>query len=471
MMVDMIRWAREQGWDVALYTNRRTLCAQLKGVLESFGIEVGMRAAGYKPALLRPVQLCMTQTEGSAMTRRRRSLHPAKLVLIDERHLQQGETMRKISEATVEAGGFVVGYTATPLDLDFCDHLIVATSISECFDSGSLVRAKFYAPDEPDLKHIKKYAVGQDFSEPDNVKAIMRPGVFGRVREHWEKYNPDRWPTILFGPDVKGALFFAEQFYASGIRAAHIDGQNVWLDGEQIGNTNEDAREYVLDLVRCGHVPIVTNRYVLREGLDVPEFRYGILATVFGALSSYIQSCGRLLRSCPGKDHAIIQDHGGNYNRFGSINSDREWLLGLTNHRAVGELQSRMRQGFEVQPVTCPNCLGMRMGGAVCPHCGYEHKDRSRTVVQVDGQLKRVKGDVYRPRVTKTKPNTAEVWKRYYYSQKRAGRTFNQAEAWFYRQEGYYPPRNLPLMPKETVDWFSKIKDVPTSRLQESEVA
>lgn len=467
LMVRAIEWAVQQGWQVAMFTNRRLLCSQIKGVLESHGITPGMRAAGYDRALLRPVQLCMTQTEGSRVfDLEQRELHDAQLVLIDEAHIQKGGTMDRIMREYEAKNATVVGLTATPLDLgDLYSHLVAGAKLSECFACGALVRADTYAPDEPDLKNIRKYQIGVDLSETDNRKAIMRPGVAGRVFDHWKRTNLDGEPTIGFGPDVAGSLFFAEEFHKRGVRAAHIDGGDVWLDGEWIGRQNEDAREYVLSEVRAGRC-VVWNRYVLREGIDLPELRHGILATVFGSLSSYIQSCGRLLRSCDGKTHAVIQDHGGNWHRHGSINSDREWSLSLTNHRAVGERAERLRQKKELEPVICPDCGICRWPSSdPCPKCGHISTKFSRIVVQANGDLKPVSGNIYRRRVTKEKSDTAKRWERYYFGQQRANRTFNQAYAWFFHEEGYWPPRNLPLMPKEDQDWFRKIKDVPRDRL------
>lgn len=465
VMVDLLEWASARNWQAALFTNRRSLCAQTKEVLESHGIFPGMRASGYERALLRPIQLCMTQTEGSQVfSREIRGLHDAKLVLIDEAHLQTGRMMERIMAEYVNAGAHVVGFTATPLDLgDFYGRLIVAAEMSECLAGGVIVPAITYAPDEPDLRHIRKYQVGMDLSEPDNAKAMMRPGIFGRVWDHWMRLNPNRAATILFAPGVKESLWFAEQFCARGVRAGHIDGSDAWLDGKYIGD-----RQYIIDLVRRGEVPIICNRFVLREGIDIPELRCGILATVFGALSSYLQSCGRLLRSATGKIHATIIDHGGNWHRHGSVNADRHWELGLTNHRAVGQRQERLRDKKDAEPIVCPNCLHAYLPTKRgCPMCGHIARGKSRMVVQVNGQLKPRLGDIYRARPVQEKPDTAQRWLRYFHGARASQRSFNQARAWFFYNEGYWPPPTLPFMPLEEADWFRRVADVPRERLRQ----
>lgn len=466
MMIDLIEWATERRWPVAQYTNRRMLLDQTKEVLESHGIQVGIRAAGFKPAILKAVQLCMSQTEASqVLQKKRRELHRAGLVLIDEAHAQKGEQMQEIIRQHVEQGAIPVGVTATPLDIgDIYDELIVAGNMSDCRACGALIPAQTFAPDEPDLKHIKQYAVGADLSEGDNAKVMMRPGVFGRVLQHWEKLNPNRRPTLLFAPGVKESIWFAEQFREAGIRSAHIDGNDIWLDGE-FYESNPELRAEIGKLSESGEVPVVCNRFVLREGIDWPWLYHAIFATVFGSLTSYLQSGGRLLRAYPGMDSVIVQDHGGNWWRHGSLNADREWNLGLTNHRAVSERHERMRDKKDPEPICCPKCHALRLSGRECPKCGFAYHGQSRMVVQVDGTLKPRKGDIFRARTVQERPNTEKVWERYFYSQRKADHTFAQARAWFFHEEHYWPPKTLPLMPKHDGDWFCKISDVPRDRL------
>jgi len=465
---DVIRWACEHHKRVALYTLRRMLFDQTCAGLAKDGISFGMRASGYDPALLRDVQVCMIQTEIAKRRSEARDLHPADIVLVDEWHLFGGNKFQEIIGAHIGDGSQVVGYSATPMDLPPTDELLVAGWPSECRKFGALVAAETYAPDEPDLKHIKRYVVGEDLTEKENTTAIMRPGVFGRVINAWKMHNPDQRPTLLFGPDVKGSLWFAQQFHEAGIRAAHIDGEDCWLDGE-FHASDTATRDHIAALSRSGQVKVVCNRWVLKEGIDWPWIECGILASVIGSLTSYLQICGRLLRACPetGKSTATILDHGGAWWRHGSVNEDREWTLGMTNHRVVGERLDRLRERKEPEPIVCPQCGKVRRSGRVCMVCGFEAHKRSRLVVQVNGALKPVEGAIQKPRRVKREPNTEMLWR---VMLKRArsekwGATFRQAEAKFYLENYYYPPRDLPGMPKESSDFWRKVSEVPPESL------
>jgi len=48
-----------------------------------------------------------------------------------------------------------------------------------------------------------------------------------------------------------------------------------------------------------------------------------------------------------------------------------------------------------------------------------------------------------------------------YYRMKKSNMTFSQAQGLFRREHGYYPPKDMPYMPKDDFDWKRKVKDVP----------
>jgi superfamily II DNA or RNA helicase len=270
IMVSLIEWASDRQWRSVLYTHRRLLFDQTSGVLNAHGIEHGLRAAGHDPALLRRVQLCMTQSEFAAVFRRkRRELHPALMVLSDEIHAQNGTMLPTIHDAHYADGAALCAVTATPIDLSGTwDKLVVAGTTSEGRRCGALVPAYTYCPDEPDLKHIKNYRVGEDLTDKENRKVMMRPGVFGRVFEHWKRLNPTRRPTILFAPDVAGSIYFAEQFHKEGVRAAHIDAKQIWFNGEYLPSDDEN-RHRILEMTETGQVEVLTNRFCLDSETEI----------------------------------------------------------------------------------------------------------------------------------------------------------------------------------------------------------
>lgn len=472
---------------VVIYTNRKLLVTQTSGV---FGeLEHGVRSAGHEENKHLRVQVSSIQTEDARVNRKKTwQLHEADLVLVDEAHLIKAGVARGILDRHIVAGSNVVGFTATPLDLEeLYDHLIVAGRPSDLRSCGALVSATHYGADEPDLaalkraKRLKVPGEGEDFSESQAKAAMCNPTLFGRVWEWFEKLNPDHKPTILFAPGTQESLWFAEQFTRKGVASAHVAAGQVWMDGAWLPTTNaeeeQESRQAVLAASKSGKCKVICNRFLLREGIDMPWCRHGIFATVFGGLQTYLQSGGRLLRADNNpetialfgpKTHATIQDHGGSWWRHGSLNADRHWDLQYTSGMAFGLRAERLREKKEREPWRCQGCGEIRMG-AVCK-CGYRKGPKpSRPVVTMEGQLKEMVGDIFKPRRVSTAKDGPKKWAEMYFRslKGRGVKTFRQAMALFaYENHWQYPDKNWPLMPLYPEDEYRLCGDVPRERLR-----
>lgn len=468
MIATILRLA---GFRQILFTGRKILLEQAARSLEAAGIKFGIRAAGYDPDFDQPIQLAMIQTEHGRRGRWPR--HPCDIVHVDEAHSHTGRQMHDLLETYRDSAWF--GWTATPLGLGelYSDGLIVAGRMSDLRACGAVVPAYHYGPDEPDIPNIKRTKTGE-FKQGDIVKAIMTQTIFGRVIDHWRKLNPLEKPTILFAPGVPESLWFAEQCFLHGIRSAHVDGDNIWLDGNTY-ESDHQAREEVARLSEAGEIKIVCNRFVLREGVDWPWIEHGIFATIFGSLTGYIQSGGRVLRQYYKELRGVrtamlqrvtIQDHGGNWWRHGSLNSDRDWALGDDDYKVCELREELLRRKKEPEPICCPVCHMIRISGSECPGCGHHHQQRSRMVVQANGNLREMVGDILKPRRQYKKPDAEAKWEKCYFRALKADMTFGQARGLFaYENNFQWPAHDLPFMPVHEADIFSKVKDVPKSRL------
>lgn len=460
---------RDQGKRVDLQTYRRLLLNQLSGEMTKFGIPHGIKAAGMddRADASELVQLVMTQTELSKAKRRvgyRRDV--PEVMFLDEAHNQLGGESGEALKQMIASGMTLVNVTATPVGIS-PEHgtcMIEAGKNSEFRRLGLLLPCYVYGPDEPAAALKLKPTKTGEFREGDVVKAIMSPTIFGRVLEWYQKLNPGRLPAILFAPGVKESIWFAEQFSDAGIRAAHIDGDKIWIDGET-HNKSQSLVDEIKKESESGRLPVISNRFVLREGLDWPHLYHAILATVFGSLTSYLQSVGRLLRNHPSLDHVILQDHGGSYHRHGSPNADRVWTLGWDANRYSQERQQALREKKEPEPIVCPKCSAVRLSGPSCMTCGHVSDRKGRMVVQTDGTLKFVSGDIYKERKVTERDNTEKLWTACYFRCLKTGKTASQAYALFFRENGYWPPKNLPYMPRNAVDWHARLRDLDRSEL------
>lgn len=455
-----------QGHRSTVYTDRVMLREQLSKNMHAAGIEHGIIASGVEPSLA-DVQLAMTQTVVSRCVKGVRSVHPSKRVYWDEVHKQGGDGSLEVR--ALHGDHIDIGLTATPLGIGHCyDKLIVAGTNSELRECGALVLAHHYGPDEPDTKWVGQVKVDAgECGIPTSKREQFAHRVFGRVVDNFRDINPEEKATLLFAPGVAESMWFAQELCRNEIPAAHIDGENVWLDGEVMAKTQELVDE-IEERLRYGELSIVCNRFVLREGIDWPFVEHGILATVFGSLTSYLQAGGRFLRASEGKTHCTIQDHGGNWHRHGSLNSDREWDLGYTDRIVAGLRDKRLREKKEREPIVCPKCHAIRLGGPKCPKCGHQHNSRVRSVLQHDGTLREMSGEIYRARRTaKHTQNIEKSWVSRVQATRRSkkesvrDRTFAQLEVSFARDNNWcYPPRTLPCMPVNEADWFRPVREV-----------
>lgn len=465
---DLIEWAIAQNWYAVLYTNRDLLRKQLTRVLNEHGIDVGVRAAGATPQLDKRVQISMLPTEHSRVIRREQwSIHGAGmkvLAIVDEGHLNKGPVCQKIIGLHHDGGGAYVLLTATPIGLGgVCDHLVVAGKPSELRKYGAIVPAWHTGIDEPDMRNFKPNVKSGEFVDGDVVKAIMTKCVFSRVIENYRRLNADGRPCILFGPGVKESIWFAEEFCKAGIVAAHIDGDGAWVDGEYHRGIDRD--QILTDTKPDGRIKVLCNRFVAREGLDMPWVSHIVAATVMGSLQSWLQSMGRGGRAYPHKSIYTIQDHGGHWWRHGSVNADREWNLNDTESSLATTHKEAFVNKTEPEPIRCPKCGLIRSSGPRCPKCGHEHTKSSRLVIQQNGRLVHHEGDIFHKRIVRMTPQTEKLWKQIYWRARKSGMKFTQARGLFYKEHGYFPPEDLPFMPTTASDWARSVGSVPAERL------
>lgn len=459
-MQRMIEW----GLPTVVYANRTMLIEQLARGLDEAGIPFGMQVSGYAPSVFENLQIASIQTVASRMAKKRMEPHDAKLVIIDEIHAERAERCQKVMDWHLERGAQVVGFTATPVGIGhLMDEMVQAAVNSELFRCGALIPAHTYAPDEPASSSFKSQTMGL-LQFKDEVKEVIMPVIFGRVIDHYRKLNPEQKPSILFAPGVEESRWFTEKFNKAGIPWSHIDGERININGEDMAATREN-RMLLLEASKKGTTKGISNRFVLREGIDARWLAHGIFACTFGSVASFLQSGGRLLRACEGLTHVTVQDHGGNHWRHDSLNADRHWSLDDTEKSLKEKHEAKYRTKEESEPLVCPKCSKVRSRGVECPACKFVAKGHRRMVIQTDGTLREVRGDVYRPRKVNTSPEDHQKWKSCVYRCKAKGMNFNQARGLFLRETGTVPGPDFPMLPIEGADWGQKVQDVPYSRL------
>lgn len=433
------RWAAEEK-RVGIFANRKLLVAQAD---RAFGSEWhGVISAGHREESVHRIQICSMQTLDSRVRRRETmEMPPFDLYVIDEAHSNKAGAGQTVMEHCKGRNAFLLGVTATPVGLGaYYDHLIVAGTTSELRACGALVPCDVYAPDEPDMTGVRK--IHGEYAEGEMRKRFRETVVFGNVFEHWARIN--QWGgkyTLVFAPGVEESLWIRDEFRKQGVTCEHMD-----------GSTSEGERDSILAASKSGECKVVTSCGVLREGADLPWVRHGVLLQPCGGLTLYLQIVGRLLRSYPGKERAVLQEHAGAFHRHGSPNIDREWSLEDTDVSLAKAHKQRVERGLEPEGIVCPKCRAVRKGGPACPFCGHQHTRSVRLIRMTNGELRKQIGSVVK------KSSDSKIWTSCLFAAGMRGMTIAQAAGMYRAKTGTPLPQDK--YPEDRTAWSLRVRDV-----------
>ncbi len=499
----IIEEAQRRNMKVTFSVNRKSLAEQTRKSFEESGIDYGMRASGYDNNFDAHTQISMSPTEITRTFGNKPNwgIHDARVVFFDECHTEVSARSNKIIEAYEQQNPDTVfcGLTATPLDLrGVYDTLVVAGVNSELRACGAHLMCREFCPTMPDMLKVKRNAEGE-YSEKD-VEAKMKPKiVFGHILEHHKRLNPTLKPAIVFAPSVGASIEICDMYLRAGIRAAHIDGKNIYYGEKNSSGQSvmEDSskvinREKLFDQVKNGEIQAVINRFVLVEGLDLPQVYQVTFATSFGSLKQFLQAGGRVLRNHKDLDSVISIDHGGHYWRHGSLNDDRIWELGQGSKATLDKVIKDRKEGKSQEPIICPGCGAMRLSGPQCHECGKKHTQSGIKILEEDGTLRQLRGPYIKTRKAKSDSDAIKSWFGMYFpcskSSSNRSMTWNQMLQQFKHQNSQLVVFNttdqkgrkrlaatdssgemsyLPMHPPIGSDflWAQKVRDVPKSKL------
>jgi superfamily II DNA or RNA helicase len=267
------------------------------------------------------------------------------LLIIDEAHRSAAKTYRELIERYPEAAR--LGLTATPLRTDgkglsgAFSVLVEAANTRDLISLGRLVPYRsFEAPDEllRQLATTRKRA--GDYDQAELSKLMNRPRLVGDVVREYKKNATGR-KSIAFAVSVEHSIAMTQAFNEAGVRAAHLDGR-----------ASDKLRREALAALRSGKIDVLSNVNLFTEGWDCPEVSCVIVARPTMSLTLHLQSIGRGMRACEGKNDLIILDHAGNIERHGLPDAPRVWSLESDAERAtreaeVAELERLHALGFD----------------------------------------------------------------------------------------------------------------------------
>jgi DNA repair protein RadD len=375
--VHIAEQAAIRGNRVCILVHRQELVDQASRSLHAIGCNHGIIAAGYRQDLRQGVQVASVQT----LARRLHTIPPDffQLLIVDEAHHAVAGTWAKVLAAMPRAK--VLGVTATPERLDGrglgdqFSAMVQGPDAAWLTAEGFLVPARIFAPPGIDLTSVKRFDTRKGRHDADD---ILRQGqAMGDAVSHYRRTIAEHHngTAIAFCCSVAHAEAVAQAFNDQGIPAATLD-----------GSMDRGVRRRTIADLGAGVIKVLTSCDIISEGTDIPSVTGAILLRPTDSLGLHLQQVGRVLRPCPGKAHAVINDHVGNTLRHGLPTDARDWSL-------EGR-PKRKRAASDAIPIRiCPQCFSAIPSTAnPCPECGHVVEQARRELVTIEGDLRELTG-------------------------------------------------------------------------------
>lgn len=309
----MMKSASEKQMQSWFVVHRKELLNQSANTFKKVNVPFGYIASGKPLSLESDIHICLI---GSIRSRRSKVKDPS-LIIYDEAHHIGAATWTNLYNEFPNS--FHIGLTATPERTDgkglkdYFSEMILGPKYDWLIENKYLSPYKYYAPSDIDLTGIHS-RMGDFISSEINSLVNTNVMVGNAVTEYQKYCNNKR--AIVFCASISHSKNVADEFIARGIKAMHVD-----------SDTDSKDREQAINDLSSGEIKVLCNVDLFGEGVSVDSVEAVIMLRPTQSLGLFIQQAGRSLRTFPGKDHAIILDHVGNYKRHGLPDDDREWSL------------------------------------------------------------------------------------------------------------------------------------------------
>lgn len=382
----LMQGATRVGSRSAFLSDRNALVDQTSRALDTYGLDHGVMQATHwrcRPNAL--VQLVSAQTLGRRMGHGGyvdHHLSGLRFVLIDECHTLYDSTLEWL--ATLPESVAVIGLTATPFTRGLGRHfgaVVNVISTDTLVERGLLVRPITYVASEMDTADVAVTTTG----EWDDA-GLERAGtkIIGDVVTEYIKRTTEHFggpvKTIVFSATVAHGEEICRAFAGVGLPFVNISYRDDENDRRAKINEFRKPDSAITGLVSCD---------ALAKGFDVPDIQVCILCRPLRkSLTTHVQQIGRVMRSAPGKDKALLIDHSGNCLRF--LNDTTEfWANGVDTLDERAEKDRAARKSVEAEErkqLVCAGCQAiLPPNSPVCLACGRDRPRRPSGVTTVRG--------------------------------------------------------------------------------------
>lgn len=164
------------------------------------------------------------------------------------------------------------------------------------------------------------------------AKQALEDGVIVHWKlVHWDGQGSDHIDDVCLNMIKK----MPGQGIVNAIDIQDANAYSMFLDRNGIPSgvihsmMDQEHKDATMRCLKSGEIKCVVHVSMLTEGVDIPWLNWIVLRRPVGARVRFVQEVGRVLRSYPGKTHAVIGDP---YNLFGKFS--------LSNPEQLGERRS-----------------------------------------------------------------------------------------------------------------------------------
>ena len=358
----IIKSAVSKGKKVVFICDRIKLVQQAVDSMMSHGIEVGvMQGDHWMTDPSKRVQVASIQTLAARAKNSRRHLE-FDLAIVDECH-----TVPKYLVELMEMYNAVpfIGLSATPMSRGlgkYYDDLIVPITTRDLQAQGFICPADYYAGRKIAMEGVRTKALptgGYDYDDRDLSANIEKDTKLnGDIIKNWKLHAEGR-QTVAFTPSIRHSKQLVKEFQEAGIGAEHIDGY-----------MNHEEREAILKAHDNGEFLILSCSRLLNTGWDSPKTSCLIDAFPTRSKITWVQRVGRVLRTSPGKENAIILSHTNNVAMHGFAEDITPAELDDGEKQYNEKNLTTDKDKPEPKMRECPQCY-REFFGIRCS-CGYE---------------------------------------------------------------------------------------------------
>lgn len=243
-------------------------------------------------------------------------------IIIDEAHHSMAPGYQKLWDMFPHSKK--LGVTATPWRMSHSGFtslfgdIVLSRSIEWFVNNEYLSNYDYISiKKDSDVQHavnaIDKYGADGDYSDAELSLKFDCGKIRAKLYQSYEKFVKGK-KGIIYAIDRRHASNICELYAVHGVRICMID-----------GTTPAEERNRLIEEFKAGTIQVIVNVNIFSEGFDCPDIEFIQLARPTKSLSLYLQQVGRALRISPNKDHSVILDNVGLYNRFGTPMANRHW--------------------------------------------------------------------------------------------------------------------------------------------------